>query len=370
MTPLLWSITVLASLVDGLLLAWLLLRKPPSRVGGARLALALVVTGAVFVLKAPVLAFVAHNGFYVVRLAYVDLVIVVPVVAALLLLAGRRRELARGVRLVAWLGLAGAPLGVWATFVEPKRLVEERVEVLVDPAVAPSEPLRIAVLADLQSADVDEHLRRAVRATLAFEPHLILLPGDLIQRRDAPDDIARAFHELVLPLTAPLGAYFVLGNTDHIELVRRALAGTPVRILVNETISLAFGGQTIVIGGAGELPSDPETREFVAEFDQRRGDELRILVSHFPDVLLPLDGEPGVHLTVAGHTHGGQIQLPFVGPLLTLSDVPRAVAGGGLHELHGRPIYVSRGVGCERMCAPTVRFLCPPEVSLLTVRAR
>ncbi|MCC6408787.1 MAG: metallophosphoesterase [Planctomycetes bacterium] len=370
MTPLLWSLAVLGSLIDGALLAWLLLRDAPSRIGGARLALALGLTSAAFVFKAPVMMLLARNGFYVVRLAYVDLVVVAPAVAALLLFASRERELARGVRLVAWLGLAGAPLGVWATFVEPKRLVEERVDVLLDPSVAPSEPLRIAVLADLQSADVDEHLRRAVRAALAFEPHLILMPGDLIQRRGAPEEIARAFHELVLPLQAPLGTYFVLGNTDHVELVHRALAGTPVRLLVDQTVSLQFGGRRIVIGGAGKLPSDPETREFVAEFDRRRGDELRILISHFPDVLLPLDGKPGIHLTVAGHTHGGQIQVPFVGPLLTLSDVPRAVAGGGLHELHGRPIYVSRGVGCERMCAPTVRFLCPPEVSLLTLRAR
>ena len=73
-------------------------------------------------------------------------------------------------------------------------------------------------------------------------------------------------------------------------------------------------------------------------------------------------------LTIAGHTHGGQVRIPFFGPPITLSRVPRRVAGGGLHELQGNAIYVSRGVGCERASAPRVRLNCPPEVSLLTLR--
>ncbi|HTE06996.1 MAG TPA: metallophosphoesterase, partial [Planctomycetota bacterium] len=75
-----------------------------------------------------------------------------------------------------------------------------------------------------------------------------------------------------------------------------------------------------------------------------------------------------VDLVVAGHTHGGQVRLPWIGPLITLTAVPRAVAGGGLHELNGTPLYVSRGVGHEQGDAPRVRFLCPPEISLLTLR--
>lgn len=67
-------------------------------------------------------------------------------------------------------------------------------------------------------------------------------------------------------------------------------------------------------------------------------------------------------------THGGQVQIPLFGAPLTLSSVARDVGSGGLHELEGRRIYVSRGVGCERGAAPRIRFLCPPEVSLLTLR--
>jgi predicted MPP superfamily phosphohydrolase len=74
-------------------------------------------------------------------------------------------------------------------------------------------------------------------------------------------------------------------------------------------------------------------------------------------------------LLVAGHTHGGQVQIPFFGPPITLSRVPRSVAAGGFHSLDGRAIYVSRGIGNERGWAPRVRFLAPPEVSLLTLES-
>jgi predicted MPP superfamily phosphohydrolase len=370
MTPLAWAWTVANPLIDGLLFLGLLLHGAPARVGLGRLAIALGCAAIAFVAKAVELGELVHNGFFAVRLAYVELVVLVPLAACVVLVAARRRRVAPSVRALAWLGLVPAPIGVWGTFVEPYRLVEERVDVLVEPHVAPPEPLRIAVLSDMQSVDVDTHLERAVGTALAFEPQLIFVPGDLIQRRDAPAGVAERFHDLLMPLTAPLGSYFVLGNADNVPLVRRALAGTPLVVLENQVVTVDFHGRRIAIGGARPRRGDADTRAFVAEFDRRREEELRLLIAHYPDMLAPLRGEPGVHLTVSGHTHGGQVCFPFLGPRLGLAQVPLEVAAGGLHEIGGRPIYVSRGVGCERAFAPTVRFLCPPEVSLLAVRTR
>ena len=72
-----------------------------------------------------------------------------------------------------------------------------------------------------------------------------------------------------------------------------------------------------------------------------------------------------IDLVVAGHTHGGQVVVPGFGPIITLSGVPRAVAAGGLHEMNGNRIYVSRGAGSEQGQAPRIRLFCPPEVSIL-----
>jgi len=224
------------------------------------------------------------------------------------------------------------------------------------------------VLADLQSARVDEHLREAVRRALAFEPHLVLIPGDLIQNEEHYDEVVPEFRELLRPLSAPLGVYFVRGNTDG-PRVADVLQGTNVILLDDQAIAVEHAGRRVVIGGAG-MPSRGKRRwQFARSFAVREDGELRILVAHYPDVVLALGDRPGVDLVVAGHTHGGQVRLPFLGAPLTLSDVPRAVGSGGLHEHAGRRIYVSRGVGCERGTAPRIRFLCPPEVSLLTLVA-
>jgi uncharacterized protein len=98
------------------------------------------------------------------------------------------------------------------------------------------------------------------------------------------------------------------------------------------------------------------------------GPRIRIALAHRPDTVRRLAADTRVDLTVAGHTHGGQVQLPVVGPLTIASGVPRQVGAGGLHKLDGRWIYVSRGVGVERAQAPRLRLGAVPEVSLITPR--
>ena len=96
----------------------------------------------------------------------------------------------------------------------------------------------------------------------------------------------------------------------------------------------------------------------MAELERAPGErDLRLLLAHYPDTLLELARDSRVDLLVAGHTHGGQVQLPGLGPPITLSGVPRHMAAGGLSELDGRRVYISRGVGCERGWAPRLRLL-------------
>jgi predicted MPP superfamily phosphohydrolase len=355
--------------IDALVLAAGLFLRP-GRIGPARVAAALAATGGVAAVKALALVVFSGSFFLGICLAYVDTMVLLPLAGLVLLVAARRRAVARSVALLALASLTLAPIGAYATFVEPFRLVEERVAVRVRPERAGRDPLRVAVLADIQSRVVHEHLALAVARAMAFEPHLVLLPGDLIQAEPAEyDRVIDDFRELLRPLAAPLGVWFVLGNTDDPRRVRRVFEGTRVRVLDDDLVELEHGDRRIVLGGVSPfrrgLPPP-----LLYELENRPGDDLRILLAHYPDVALDLAPDTRVDLVVAGHTHGGQVQLPWFGPPITLSRVPRRVGAGGLHELGGRLVYVSRGLGCERGLAPRVRFLAPPEVSLLTFETR
>lgn len=374
MTRVEWACLVTSAAAD-LAIALLVLLRGSGPVGTGRVLAAGLAVGVALAAKIVAAPFFASASFFfAVSLAYADVMVVVPLVGIVVLVASRRRPVTPLARACAALGLALAPVGGYASFVEPFRLTVERVTIPLDTDRPDAEELRIAVLADIQAIEVHEHHRAAVREAMAFEPHLILLPGDLIQAPDIESHEAAmpAFRELLAPLDAPLGVWFVIGNTDWGSRVRDVFEGTRVKVLENEWIVREHAGRRVVVGGSGMYWRDAEVERFVGELEaltaaETGGHDLRILLAHFPDVIHHLSAASRIDLVVAGHTHGGQVSLPLIGPPITLSTVPRAVAAGGLHEVEGNRVYVSRGLGWEGGPAPRVRFLAPPEVSLLTL---
>jgi predicted MPP superfamily phosphohydrolase len=278
-------------------------------------------------------------------------------------------SVARAVRALAWLSFALVPIGIYATFVEPYELRTERVSIPLSAARAGRTPITIGVLADIQCIEVTDYERDAIARVMAAKPDLILLPGDLVQVGEHRlPEILDEFHALLAPLSAPLGVYFVQGNCESKEDARRLLAGTPVRFLDNEVVELSLRDRRVIVCGVDLTFSGSRARAALERIESAPGDDdVRIVVAHRPDVIAALSAHSRVDLIVAGHTHGGQVQVPGFGPPITLSEVPRAIAAGGLHAADEKQIYVSRGIGWEHGQAPRVRFLCPPEVSLLTL---
>jgi len=320
-----------------------------------------------------------ESAFGLIRFIYLNLVITAPALGALVLyLAWRWRRRPPDRRMPWWAIAAVLPtlalpaVGVYASFIEPFRLQLETAEIPLDPARAGRGPLRIGVLSDIQTDRVGDHERSAVDRLMAQKPDLILMPGDVFQ--GGPGELERelpALQDLLRRLSAPGGIFCVEGNTDSPKELRRILEGTAVRLLENGMEEARVGDRRILIGGLGPRCSAPEAQKVMAGMETLPGGEdIRILLAHFPDAALGLKSASRIDLVVAGHTHGGQICVPFIGPLLTLSRVPRSVAAGGLHDLDGRRIYVSRGLGMERGNAPRIRFLCPPEITLLTLKTR
>ncbi|MEM9554116.1 MAG: metallophosphoesterase [Acidobacteriota bacterium] len=256
-------------------------------------------------------------------------------------------------------------LGAWAFFVEPERLEVTRVEIETPKLEA---PLRVALLADLQTDRVGAYERRALETLAAQDADLVLFAGDYLQV--ASEARWRELADLLRPLLGlldpPLGAYAVSGDTDPAAW-RTLFDGTPVRALRSgESVTLERSPRErlVVLGlGASDARAighrDPHA---VAAAATATDEPLRILLAHPPDVAL---GRPPVDLIAAGHTHGGQVRLPLVGPLVTFSRVPRSWAAGVTALPWGGHLVVSRGVGMERGEAPRLRFLCRPEIVVI-----
>jgi len=325
---------------------------------------------------------VGMTVFGAMSVTYLFAVVGAPLAMALVLslaVRGRRREpgpaarraITRPALAVCAAGLLLAPLGVYATHIEPGMLdIDRPAPLAVASERGGTGTVTIGVLTDLQTTSIGARDHAVVDELLATQPDVILLPGDFLQEDDA--GFARhvsALRELLGRLSAPGGVFLVGGDVDQpLDRLPQMVEGTSVRYLADEVVRTTVGDRSLTIGGIGLDYDSPSALAVLDELEVAPGDDdIRILLAHRPDPVLDRPAVSRIDLQVSGHTHGGQIAVPFVGPILTLTAVPRHVAAGGLHDLDGHAIYIGRGVGLERGQAPQVRFRVRPNIGVLTL---
>jgi len=263
-------------------------------------------------------------------------------------------------------------IGVEAHFLCPTRLTLETVSVPL-PAVPPSRtPVRIALVGDIQSEAPAAFEARAMAEVNAARPDLILLLGDYFHDTVAGDFEAHlpALRNLLRSLRAPHGIFAIEGDFEDRDRLLRIVEGTSITPLFGERVSLEIRGLTLHLYGFGNSLLGPPAGHRYRQL--RRGVDrpgVHLLMAHQPDILFHLPADSGPDLVVAGHTHGGQVCLPWIGPLVNFQKLPLKYSSG-LHTVNGQRIYVTRGIGMERSEAPRIRFLCPPEITLLTLVPR
>jgi uncharacterized protein len=275
-----------------------------------------------------------------------------------------------------FLGLAAALGGVAlvadSVLLEPNRPELVRKEIVLSRWPAALDNYRIALLSDFHYDSVfSVHpLRAAIPIVNGLQPDLIVLTGDFVSEPSLGRNRRKAAYAaepcagLLRQMKAPHGLWAVMGNHDAVtdpDLIKEILRATGIRVLSNQSVPMEQSASRFWLSGVADVLEG--SSDLDATLAQVPGDEATILLAHEPDYADYVAKRP-IDLQLSGHTHGGQVRLPFLPPLYEPPLARKYIAG--LYKVGPLTLYTNRGLGTIGL---PIRFDCPPEVTLITLRA-
>ena len=213
-------------------------------------------------------------------------------------------------------------------------------------------------------------IRAAVEIINRIRPDLIALTGDFVSAPWIGDPgkgaaMAEPCAQLLRKLQAPHGLWAVLGNHDEYtdpKRVTESLRAVSIPVLSNRSIPIEKDGGRFWLGGVDDvLEGSPDLPKALHDVPS---DEALVLMAHEPDYADYVAGYP-VDLQLSGHTHGGQVRLPFVGPVVLPALAKKYV--WGQYQVRGLTLYTNAGVGTVQI---PVRWNCPPEITHITLKRK
>jgi len=271
----------------------------------------------------------------------------------------RARRKAWSVFLLLMLGIAWSVI-FYGSLVEPRMLVVKEFEVALNEAPAGS--IKAAVLSDIHLGPYKKAswAKQVVTQTNALEPDVIFLPGDFIYNVSDQIDMLYPFTDL----KAPLGVYAVTGNHDYtdsnVSYVIEALKRYGIVVLENESQVIETDIGPLTLAGINDLWYDGSALTALQGVQE---EDNVILLSHNPDVMLSGIAKPA-DLVVSGHTHGGQIRLPYYGSVSPLPTLLGREYDRWLKTYEDEQLFITVGLG---EIGPRARLFNPPEIALLTI---
>lgn len=258
-------------------------------------------------------------------------------------------------------------LWAWAFIVEPYMIIDvEEVPMKIPGWNSRLDGLKVAVVGDIHAGRPffeDWRVRRIVEKTNSLKPDIVLLVGDYVNGgwyQSAMD--LKKLGGYLAEIKAPLGVYAILGNHDYLYgagEIRKMINSTGIKLLENSCAKVkAPGGDFYVSGIADPLSADYSYSQALAGTGKNAP---VIFLSHTPDVFREIPSEVGV--TFSGHTHGGQVRLPFIGALFSNTFRGDKLVEGE-YRRDGKTIFVTRGLGTSRIPA---RFMCTPAITLVSM---
>jgi uncharacterized protein len=259
---------------------------------------------------------------------------------------------------------------VYSAFIEPGWYRVETVRLTLRRLPKSFSGIRIAQISDIHMGGWmdSERLRRIVELMLEQKPELILITGDFLtghgfgsSHREPVSDLI----QVLAPLATTVPVFAVLGNHDYwtdAQAVREMLSSCGITDLTNSVFTLTRDNGKLHLCGVDDVwAGDVKLDEVIARL---KDDSPAILLAHEPDFADTSAATGKFDLQVSGHSHGGQVVLPFFGPPI-LPYLGNKYPGG-LYQVENMLQYTNRGVG---MLSPAIRFNCPPEITIFVLES-
>ncbi|MDQ1612195.1 MAG: uncharacterized protein QOG00_2126 [Pyrinomonadaceae bacterium] len=271
-----------------------------------------------------------------------------------------RRQFLRGLAAAGLVGVSAT--AAYASLFEIHDYELTETEIFLRELPAAFENFRIVQVSDVHHSSLVslDEVRRVAELAQGARPDMLVLTGDYTTaRRSYIEPCA----EVLGTLQAPAGVWAVLGNHDHYtdgELTRRALTRRGIGVLDNAHTEVTRGADALQLAGVDDWSwGYADWARALGKLDRSRPS---VLLSHEPQVF-DLPEVAGVSLILSGHTHGGQVSLPFIGAPARFLEEFKYLRGR--YEREGRQLYVSRGTGVVGL---PIRFGARPEIAVLRLR--
>ncbi|MCY8643679.1 metallophosphoesterase [Bacillus haynesii] len=279
-----------------------------------------------------------------------------------------RRQFLKGILGLAAAGLFTAAGGLgYARYFEPHMLETNLIPIRHRLIPKGFDQFRIVQFSDTHLSEyfTADELSNVVSQVNALSPDLIVFSGDLIDKPHRYREHERAVNALK-KLSASYGKLAIFGNHDHggygTKVYQTLMTSAGFRVLRNDLMKLELiDGSVIEIASLDDLMlGSPDYEGILSKLSEKA---FSILLVHEPDAALTAKQFP-VNLQISGHTHGGQIQIPVFGPLIT--PPYGEIYTEGMYETAGMKIYVNRGIGTTRL---PLRFLSKPEITVFQLES-
>lgn len=271
--------------------------------------------------------------------------------------------------------------GGWAFWYEPSSLTVKNYDLKIAKWNPAHNNLKIAAISDIHGGSnfiTEEKIRRVVEKANEQNPDLIVLLGDFVSEYHSDPTLLKmpmpTIADNLVGLKAKYGVFAVIGNHDYDynpAIVKAELERVGIRVLDGEAASVSVNGENLIVLGLPEIIRYASWEKYSNDakmaLAKTEGKGSVLALIHNPDAIVMTTGklliDENLRLVLAGHTHGGQVRLPFIGSPVVPSNFGQKYALGLIKE-NNIDLFVTTGVGTSIL---PVRFGVPPEISVLTI---